>query len=172
MRRYQINLLQKKEASFISRIVYFSLHYLRYVVVLTQIVVIFVFFYRFKVDQEILDLKDSIDQKEEIIKVTLPLIEEAQAIDNKTNQIKQILKKQNQFITNLDYIFSIFPAKAVLANFEISSSVIKLTGSTNDLETVKLFFEKLKRDRKFKRVIIDQISKSGFGFEFSIVISV
>lgn len=172
MRKYQINLLQKKEPSFVNKVVYFSLHYLRYIVVLTQIIVIIVFFYRFKVDQEILDLKDSTNQKEEIIKVTLPLIEEAQAIDNKLNQIKQVLQKQGQFITNLDYIFSIFPASAVLTNFEISYSTIKLMGTTNDPVVIKLFFEKLKRERKFKHVVISQISKSGFGFEFSIFISI
>jgi len=172
MKSYQINLLQKKEPSLANKIIYFFLHYLRYVVVLTQIVVIVVFFYRFKADQEILDLKDSVSQKEEIIKVTLPLVEEAQAIDNKLNQIKQILQKQDQFITNLNYVFSIFPASAVLTNFEISYSTIKLIGTTNNVDTVKLLVERLKKDQKFKHVIINQISKSSFGFEFSILISV
>jgi len=172
MKNYQIDLLPKKKPSLIDEIVYFSLHYLRYVVVITQIVVIVVFFYRFKVDQEIIDLKESTNQKEEIIRVTLPLVTEAQVINNATDQIKQILKKQTQFVTNFDYLLSIFPTQLILTNLEISESKIKLIGMTSDLPMVKLFFEKLKRDKKFKQVVIDQINKSGMGFEFSIFISI
>jgi Tfp pilus assembly protein PilN len=170
MKNYQINLLPKKKPSLIDKIVYFSLHYLRYVVVITQIVVIVVFFYRFKVDQEIIDLKESTDQKEEIIKLTLPIVTEAQTIDERMNQIKQILEKQARLTTNLDYIFSIFPAQITLTSLDFNESKIKLMGTTSNPPMVKLFVEKLKSDKKFKQVAINQINKKGFIFEFSITI--
>jgi len=86
--KYQINLLPKKEKDFVDRGIYFALHYLRYVLVLTQIVVIAVFFYRFQIDQEIIDLKDELTQKQEIVAVSAPLLSEAQVVDVKTKQTR------------------------------------------------------------------------------------
>ena len=60
--KYQINLLQEKEKDISGKIIYFALHYLRYILVVTQIVVIAVFFYRFKIDQEVIDLRDELKQ--------------------------------------------------------------------------------------------------------------
>ena len=68
-----INLFPVSERTFSEKVLYFSLHYLRYIIVLTQITVIAVFFFRFKVDQEIIDLKEKVTQKQEIFKITKPL---------------------------------------------------------------------------------------------------
>ena len=72
--KYQINLLQEKEKDISGKIIYFALHYLRYILVVTQIVVIAVFFYRFKIDQEVIDLRDELKQKQEIVQVSSPLL--------------------------------------------------------------------------------------------------
>jgi Tfp pilus assembly protein PilN len=172
MKNYQINLLKKKKLTLLDKIIYFFLHYLRYVVVLTQIVVIAVFFYRFKIDQEIIELKESVDEKQEIIKVTNPLVEEAQAIDFKSNQIGKIINNQTQFIADFNYILSIIPQKITLNKLEIDSSAIKLSGIATDLDAIKLLYERIKKDEKFKDVAINKLSKIDFGFEFLILIEV
>ena len=65
--KYKINLLLPKEKNWLDKVIYFGLNYLRYILVITQTVIIMVFFYRFKIDQEIVDLKDAVKQKQEII---------------------------------------------------------------------------------------------------------
>jgi len=72
--RYNINLIEKKEVSLLDRLIFFCLNYLRYIIVITQLVVIGVFFYRFQIDQRIIDLKEGVDQKKEIVKIVLPLL--------------------------------------------------------------------------------------------------
>ncbi|PJB87766.1 hypothetical protein CO083_05355, partial [Candidatus Roizmanbacteria bacterium CG_4_9_14_0_8_um_filter_34_12] len=63
--KYKINLLLPKEKNWLDKVIYFGLNYLRYILVITQTVIIMVFFYRFKIDQEIVDLKDAVKQKQE-----------------------------------------------------------------------------------------------------------
>lgn len=82
--KYRINLLPQKETPLTEKIVYFALNYLRYIIVITQLVVIAVFFYRFQIDQKIIDLKESVDQKKEILQIVLPLLNQASNIDKKT----------------------------------------------------------------------------------------
>jgi len=67
--RHRINLLEKKEQSLLDRLTFFGLNYLRYIIVITQLVVIGVFFYRFQIDQRIIDLKEGVEQKKEIVNI-------------------------------------------------------------------------------------------------------
>ncbi|MDO8741626.1 MAG: hypothetical protein Q7J11_00595, partial [Candidatus Roizmanbacteria bacterium] len=60
--KYKINLLEKKETSLLDKLTFFGLNYLRYIIVITQLVVIGVFFYRFQIDQSIIDLKEGVNQ--------------------------------------------------------------------------------------------------------------
>src|SRR3989344_1408018 len=106
MKRYQINLIKKKEKGIVDRLGDFFLHYLRYLIVITQIVVIAVFFFRFQIDQEIIDLKESIDQKREILKVTKPLVVDASVIDGKVGEVKKIIALQGKLTDNYTYIIT------------------------------------------------------------------
>ncbi|MFS8159061.1 MAG: hypothetical protein ACMG6E_02395, partial [Candidatus Roizmanbacteria bacterium] len=83
----QINLIPHKEKKFAEKVVYFLLHYLRYILVITQIVVILVFFLRFKIDQNVIDLEESYNQKQEILKLASPILDEAQAVSLKEKDI-------------------------------------------------------------------------------------
>lgn len=169
MKKYQINLIQQKKKDFADTIIYFFLHYLRYIIVLTQIVVIGVFFFRFQVDQEIIDLKESIDQKQEIVQVTKPLIAEARAIDAKIKVVKKILKSQETFLKNMNYVFATIPQGIVLNKFEINEGAITFTGTTNNIPLIKAFSETLKKSGTFKMVTMTDLIKGAGGYSFSVL---
>ena len=108
--KYQINLFPPKELNFVDKAVYFSFNYLRYILVITQLVVISVFFYRFKIDQEIVDLKDSLQQKEEIVNVSNSLLRDVKGIDIKSRNIKTVITQQDNFRAMTDYFLAGFPS--------------------------------------------------------------
>lgn len=172
MKKYQINLLsgRKRSITFSEKFIYFIFRYLKYIVVLTQIVIISVFFYRFSIDQEVVDLKEIVGQKQEIIKSTFPLVNEAKAIESKSSEIKNLLSGQEQFVGNLHYIFSIVPEDIVVKTFSIDEKGIKIEGGANNFHIVKQFYEKLKKDKKFKQITLDKIAKTSSGFEYVISI--
>ena len=87
-----------------DKVFYFALNYLRYIIVITQLVVIAVFFYRFQIDQKIIDLKEAVDQKKEIVNIVLPLLKEAERIDKKTTEIDKIINNQNSFSSMISYL--------------------------------------------------------------------
>lgn len=165
--KYKIDLKAKKETPLLEHIIYFSLNYLRYIIVITQLVVIGVFFYRFQIDQSIIDLKDSVDQKKEIVQIVLPLLNEAQRIDTKTKDVEIILKKQTTFQAMSQYLLSVFPQSINLNTMEIDADSIKLTGVSFDAKQLQNFFALLKKDKKFSAIQFDTIKRTETGYEFS-----
>ena len=86
--KYKINLIGNKnnKKGVISKLNYFFFNYFRYILVLTQLVVISVLFFRFSIDQSIIDLKESINQQEEVLKAVKPILDETQRVDLKLKE--------------------------------------------------------------------------------------
>lgn len=166
--KYQINLAsaQHKEKP-VDRIIYFSLHYLRYILVMTQIVVIGVFLYKFQVDQKIVDLTEAAQQKKEIINVSTPLVKEVKAIDFSINQSKQILGAQDDYTLLLQYLLSGFPIDFFLKKLEIQKNSINFSGTTTNVKTLKAYFIHLQHEKKFKQISLKNIIKKENGLEFA-----
>ncbi|PIS15855.1 hypothetical protein COT62_01475 [Candidatus Roizmanbacteria bacterium CG09_land_8_20_14_0_10_41_9] len=166
--RYSINLLGKKESSLADRAVYFSLNYLRYIIVITQLVVIAVFFYRFQIDQSIIDLKESVDQKKEIIQVVYPLLNEAEVVDAKTKNVKNIIQDQEISRYMLEYILSAFPQDIYLTDIEVKSNSVKMVGTALDPQQLQSYYLMLKREKRFAIIDLKNINKGESGFVFSL----
>lgn len=164
--RYKINLLEKKESSLLDRLTFFGLHYLRYIIVVTQLVVIAVFFYRFQVDQKIIDLKEGVEQKKEIVKIVLPLLNEAARIDKKTIIIEDIIVKQKKFSEMINYFITSFPETITLTNMEVKDESIKITGDANNAQHLQAFYTLLKKENMFKVVSLKNIKKTETGYNF------
>lgn len=170
MTRYQINLISsRRKEKPLDRLVYFSLYYLRYVLIITQMVVIFVFLYKFSVDQKIVDLQETLSQKQEIVKVSSPLIKEARAADFAINQIKSLISSQENYSAMMKYLFSEFPAALTLDKFDYEEESIVFSGSTANVQVLKSYYSRLKKEAKFKKINLKSITKSegriGFAFE-------
>lgn len=163
---YRINLLPDKEGTLLERAMYFSLNYLRYIIVITQLVVVGVFFYRFQIDQRIIDLKESVDQKKEIIEIVLPLLTEASQIDQKTKEIKTILNKQELYDSMLEYLLSVFPETITLTNMETTGDSMKISGNAFDAKHLQAFISVLKKDGRFTSVEFQNIKKTESGYVF------
>src|SRR3989344_4294266 len=141
MKKYEINLIPKQKKTLLDKLMFFLLHYFRYIIVLTQIVVISVFFARFSLDQEIVDLKESFTDKQAILEITKPLIQEAEAYVVKQNNAKVILTVQKQFIDDFTYILSIIPQDTSLASHQKDNDSIKIHGKNVSKIVNKLFLD-------------------------------
>lgn len=165
--KYKINLLPKKEESLIDKVMYFSLNYLRYIIVITQLVVIGVFFYRFQIDQRIIDLKESVSQKKEIVQIVLPLLQEASRVDQKSKEIKVILEKQQRYDEMIKYLVSVFPETITLSKLETLEDSLQITGDAINPKHLQSFYGLLKKENKFSNVEFNSIKKTNNGYNFT-----
>jgi len=168
---YKINLLGRKEESLVDQTLYFFLNYLRYILVFTQIIVIGVLFFRFRVDQNIIDLKDALDQKKEIVTAVKPLLEEAERVNKQTIAILEVTSKQDLQLSALNYILSVFPESVVLTSLNISDGTYTLKGTSTDPRQLQLFYAKLRSERQFKLVSLSNIRRVNAGYVFDLVLT-
>jgi Tfp pilus assembly protein PilN len=168
--KYSINLLPKKDTPLLDKIVYFALNYLRYIIIITQLVVIGVFFYRFQIDQKIIDLKESAEQKKEIVQVVLPLLTEAGNIDKRTIEIEKIFKDQNNFNKMFQYYISQFPATINLTNLELNAGSVRVMGNAINPKDLQAFYAILKKEGHFGIVDLQNIKKTDEGYSFTLLV--
>lgn len=169
--KYQINLLKQKKISFSQRIIYFGTNYLRYVLVLTQLLIIGVFFYKVGVDQDIVDITEAVNQKKEILTVSKPLIDQGYKINLKVNETQNILKKQEQFSQLLEYLLTKFPAGFVLSKFDMDGNTINFSGKTDKPQLLQLFYGRLQREGRFKNIQLSNIERKMGEVSFSFTLA-
>ncbi len=167
---YKINLLSKKDVSLIDKTLYFFLNYLRYILVFTQIIVIGVLFFRFRIDQNIIDLKDSLAQKKEIVQAVTPLLEEASRVNQQSVAIRKVTAQQEHKLVALNYILSVFPEAVVLTTLSINDTTFTLKGTSTDPRQLQLFYTRLQADKYFKTVTLSNIRRVNEGYVFDLVL--
>lgn len=157
--KYKINLLTGKENNLVDKVIYFFLHYLRYILVITLLIAMGVFFYKISIDQDIVEISEAITQKEEIIKVSKPLIDKGYYINSKLEEIQSVIKKQNNLSQILDYLLSRFPEGLSLTDFDTDGNSIKFTGKTQSPELLQTFYRRLLVEKKFQNIQLSNIDK-------------
>ena len=169
--KYRINLAQKKRTNIFEQITYFFSHYLRYILVITQLVVIGVLFYRFRIDQNIIDLKEKIDDKKVIVKETTPFIIEAQKIEKKTGSITSVIEKNKRLSSMIAYSFSKFPRDANLLRIEVTDDSVTMQGNALDARQLQQYYGLLRKEGRFASVNLTDLIKSTDGFSFTLILS-
>ncbi len=168
--KYGINLIGERKRDFFDNLLYFFLNYIRYILVITQLVVIGVLFYRFSIDQSIIDLKETVDQKKEIVKTVTPLITEIKRVDSQVTEIKTIIAQQDSQQKLLANILSQFPASANLSQLKLESNKVTLLGSASNPKDIQLFYNTLKKGGKVASVNFSNIKKAEVGYLFTLEI--
>ena len=166
--KYKINLITRKKEKTVDKLIYFMLNYLRYILVITQIVVIGVFFYRFQIDQELVDLEEATEQKKEIIQVSQPMIIEAKKESFKLNETRLILNKQKNTLEAIDYLISLYPESLYLTKLTLSKETITFVGISQEPQSVNSFMQRLRDEARFKQINLKNIKKGDEGLEFTL----
>ncbi len=168
-----INLLQQKQQQTADKLLYFILHYFRYIIVLTQIVVISVFFYRFQEDQKIIDQKESFKQKQHILLIMLPVVEEAEAIELKTDKVTTLLDTQNKTLNHLSFLSSVIPEDVSVLRMQVTDNTLQVIGSSENLLSIRSLHKRIKQIKQYqlaKIISIEQNPAGSYSFGIGVVI--
>lgn len=154
-----INLLPQPEKKIFDTFIYFILHYFRYIIVITQIVVISVFFLRLYIDQKILDLKKENKHKQQILLITYPLIIQASELEVKTKKIRQILNNQEKITDRFKYITSISPQDIIFDSLSVNDQSLSISGIAVTPQSLLAMKKQLKESQKFQIVSITTLTR-------------
>lgn len=157
----QINLLPTKEfaESAIGKLLKFSLTYGRYIIVLTQLVVLLSFFSRFSIDRELVDLQESVEQKQAIINSLNGFETEVRLLQGKIAQIKTLKENHDYIRKSVQNIKKTLPEGNRLTQLAITKEMIKINGTSENEESLISFIDNLNSNNLFSSAQISQINK-------------
>lgn len=169
----RINLLSKEDfdSTLLGQFFHWALSYGRYIIIFTQIVVLTVFFMRFVLDREHIDLKDAVQQKQALIASIQDVENEIRAIQDRLLKIKGIESVQSTPLAIVNFLQTATPTDISYTQFSLSEDKLVLEGTSTNLGALSALLYQLKRSNKFIEITLDDIQRNpDSSVEFSIIL--
>jgi len=158
----QINLLPKKgfANSALGSILEFFSTYGRYIIVGTQLIVLMAFFSRFRLDRELTDLRDAVDQKKAIITDLQFFESEVRLLQQRLKNIRD-LKQGHDFVRDtLLVVKTVLPPGTLLEDLNIQPFGFGVDGISQDQQAFADLILTLRNSKALDNVSFSNISKS------------
>jgi len=131
----------------------------RWIVIITELIVIIAFLSRFKLDRDLTNLNEKIKQKQAIINSSTAFEKDFRFLQKKLSTIEGLNKSQIESNKILAIFSQITPAGIQLSNFIIDNQrKIGLTASADSETTFAFFLKNLKAEPQLKNLALDKIS--------------
>lgn len=158
--RYAINLFPHVRDTLAYKVRFFAVHYLRYILVLTQFVVVIVYFYLFVVEHRILQQKQQLSRTKAIITTSTALRKDQDKLQKTLKNITTVLKAQDLWRSRLDYLNSRFPSGITLQSLSMEGESATIVLTSPDNSVIQSFYQRLVEDKRFKSVSLLGLSRT------------
>lgn len=172
-----INLLPRDsfENSTLGVILEWSLIFGKWAVILTQLVVMTAFLYRFTLDRQLTDLRKAITKDITIIKSYEQVEREYVIAQKQVAKAKEVLSTQTLVMDTLSEIGKITPADVWFEKIGISKDSLTLTAYAGSLTGFGQFLTTIQQDPMFKKISLSRLetsSTAGAQIQFEVSASI
>jgi hypothetical protein len=157
-----INLLPRDafESSRLGIVMEWSLVFGKWIVILTQLVVMGAFIYRFTLDRNLTDLRKAIAKDVAVIKSYEQVERDFSLAQKQVNSAKAALDAQERLLTTLTDIGRITPNEIWYDRINLSTSTLTLTAYAASLPSFGQFLTAVQTDPLFSGIRIGKIESS------------
>lgn len=152
-----INLVKNKQIPFLDKFMNWALTAGRLIVIITEVVAVAAFIYRFSLDEKIIDLHSAIKQKQALVSLLKPDEDKYRNLQERialASTISEKSIKTNKIV--LDIISSV-PPGTTINDFIFNKDRINISVSLNSVSSLTDFIEPLKNHPNIKSLSIDAI---------------
>lgn len=164
-----INLAGNKQTPFFDRFMNWALTVGRFIIILTEVVAVLAFAYRFSLDEKLDELHSAIKQKQKIVSLlkkdedTYRNLQERISL---TSTFSEKSIKTNKIIRN---ILNLIPADVKANDLALDQNKINISANVNSVTSLTNFINSLKSYPGIKAINIDNIeSKPSIGLSVNI----
>lgn len=152
-----VNLLKTKGNNFSDKFIKWALTIGRMVIILTETIALAAFLYRFVLDRQIIDQKDSINQKAAQIKLYERNEKEYRNLQDRLRIVTRLKNQASDTATTLADVINMTPTGISFNTISINSSVLHIDANIQSVSAFTDFVTKLKKYTKVTSVSIDRI---------------
>jgi hypothetical protein len=146
----------------------------RWIVVLTEFIVICAFLSRFYFDTKLANLFDSLRQKKVIVSSMADFESEFLLVQEKTDLLKTILAEEQKPSSFVNQISQIIPMDVTLTSIQLDEKTLRLSGYSLSTQGINLLISGLKKQPNFSKINLGTISQKefteGINFEISVIL--
>jgi len=160
-RKKLINLLPQEEfeASILGRILRWAMTTFRFIVIITELVVMSAFLSRFWLDAKNSDLNDTLEVKSAQISAQSDFEKDFRSLQDRLKIFKDASKDTKSSDT-LTIISAKTPADVSLVSVSLQDKSAQVKGTSGSELGIAQFVSNLKADTAFKEVVLGQVSSS------------
>ncbi|KKS33238.1 MAG: hypothetical protein UU93_C0001G0069 [Candidatus Amesbacteria bacterium GW2011_GWA2_42_12] len=166
-----INLLPQSEfeTSFWGKLLTWALSTGRYVIILTELVVIIAFISRFKLDQDLQVLSEKISGQKNVLRASSSYETRFRQVQTKITTAKKKLDTQHQVTQALDLVTSRVITGVKLENINVDLNGVSVTGTALDSQIFGNFVTRFSISPQWKSIDLSNISQTDtLGVKFTI----
>lgn len=152
-----INLLHDRTESLADKFLKWALSVGRTIVIVTEIIALSAFLYRFSLDRKIVDLKDEIEQKQLIVEGFENEEVQFRNLQDRINAAKRLDAKSAETTSLLHQIVELATGRIRFNSLSVTEDVIRIDGETPSTAQLNYFIKQLKQHPKVKRVSLDKL---------------
>lgn len=164
-KQVNINLIIKDKTggSISEQFLAWILTYGRYIIIITQIVVLSVFFFRFKIDRDHTDLKELVTQKQAIVESLSDFETEIRRVQGRLANIRSISKNQDALMKVIIFFQQRTPTDTNFSNLALTSGKITFQATSGNLRSFSYILRQLQQDKKFSEVTLSDMNRKPDG---------
>ena len=130
----------------------------RWIVIVTELIVILAFLSRFKLDRDLTNLNETVKQKQAIVNASADFEKEFRFLQKRLSTIEGLKKNQLEVDKILDIFSQVTPAGIQLSNFNFSGEKISLTAMADSEITFAVFLKNLKQEPKLTNLSLGRVT--------------
>lgn len=173
--RIDINLIGADDFSHtpIGRVVTWATTYGRYIMILTEIIVLLAFISRFSLDRKLTDLNEEISQKQAIIEANNDLEQQILVLQQKLISLRTLVASQKAPLDSFQSIRTALSPDVYLESLDVSDKSAKMTVIAGTTQGISVLLTGLKTNPHFTDIQVGDISlKQTGGTQFDLTIQI
>ena len=162
------------EKGTIGSLLKWSLTVGRYIVIVTELVVIFAFFFRFKLDRDLANLNEDIIQKQAQVQASAEFEKSFRFLQHRLKTIDDLKHKQLAANEILNSLAGLIPLDVKISNLKVDREKISFNATSLSEAGLATLINNLKNSSAFTNLSLSQINndiESGTGIKFELTTS-
>ncbi|PIS09309.1 hypothetical protein COT75_02270 [Candidatus Beckwithbacteria bacterium CG10_big_fil_rev_8_21_14_0_10_34_10] len=159
-----INFLLKEselEKNAFGKILKWSLNIGRYIVIFTELIVIIIFVLRFKLDQDLNDLRGEIEEKMAIVIASAELENEVRFVQKRLKSVSSIQNGETEFSSIINELTQLTPLEVVFDNLDLNENSVSFTGTSLSNAGLATLLSGLKSNDSFEKIDLGSVTSGG-----------
>lgn len=152
-----INLAKNRGESFLDRFIGFALTIGRVLIIVTELIALAAFLYRFTLDRTLSDLHDRITQQEAVVNLLKDNESTFRNIQARLSLANALTKQGNQLPSYLQDVVSFAPVDMNIQTIAVATDAIRIEATVQSVDSLTHFVDKLKLYAPIASVSIDKI---------------